>query len=304
VLNPSELYRWDTDPDDLGPSSGVLMVTLGAFVDAGNIQRVLSSHLLDTEDATLIATFDLDQLFDYRGRRPAMVFDTNRWVSYDGPSLEVHRLTDRDGEAYYLLNGPEPDYQWERLVEAVSEVVTRLGISIVVSVHGIPMGVPHTRPVGMTAHATDPRLVGDAEASFGRVQVPASLASLLELRLGEAGRDALGFAVHVPHYLAQAEWAEGALAALNAVVDATGLSLPNDDLVARVGANRAEIAGEVAGNEEAGALIAALERQYDTFVEGAERPSLLAAQASDIPSADELGAEFEAFLKNVSDDDA
>jgi hypothetical protein len=156
----------------------------------------------------------------------------------------------------------------------------------------------------MTAHATDPRLVGDAEASFGRVQVPASLASLLELRLGEAGRDALGFAVHVPHYLAQAEWAEGALAALNAVVDATGLSLPNDDLVARVGANRAEIAGEVAGNEEAGALIAALERQYDTFVEGAERPSLLAAQASDIPSADELGAEFEAFLKNVSDDDA
>ena len=304
MLNPSELYRWETDPDDLGPSSGVLMVTLGAVVDAGNVQRILSSHLLDTEEAELVASIDLDPLFDYRGRRPAMVFDTNRWVSYDAPALEVHRLTDRDGGAYYLLGGPEPDYQWERVVEAVIEIVDRLGVSLVVSVHGIPMAVPHTRPVGMTAHATAPKLVGNAQAPFGRVQVPASLASLLELRLGEAGRDALGFAIHVPHYLAQADWAEGALAGLNAVVDATGLNLPNDDLVARAGTNGAEIAKEVAENEEAGALVTALERQYDAFVEGAERPSLLATEATEIPSADQLGAEFEEFLRTVSDHDA
>ncbi len=93
MLNPSELYRWETDPEGLGPSSGVLVVTLGAFVDAGNVQRTLSGHLLDTADAELVASIDLDQLFDYRGRRPAMVFDTNRWVSYDTPALEVHRLT-------------------------------------------------------------------------------------------------------------------------------------------------------------------------------------------------------------------
>ena len=107
----------------------------------------------------------------------------------------------------------------------------------------------------------------------------------------------------MPHYLAQSEWAEGALAALNAVVDATGLNLPNDDLVARAGVNRAEIAREVADNEEAGAVVAALEKQYDAFVEGTNRPSLLAAQPTDIPSADQLGAEFEQFLRTVSDDD-
>lgn len=303
MLNPSDLYHWETDPDELGPSSGVLLVMLGAFVDAGNIQRVLGTHLLDTDEATLVAGFDLDDLVDYRGRRPAMVFDTNRWVSYDEPSLELHRLTDRDGEAYYVLQGPEPDYQWERVVVALTEMLDRLSISLVVSVHGIPMGVPHTRPVGMTAHATDARLVGNAEAPFGRIQVPASLASLLELRLGEMGRDALGFAIHVPHYLAQAEWAEGALAALNAVVDATGLNLPNDALVALAGVNRAEIAKEVADSSEAGALITALERQYDAFVEGSERPSLLATQASEIPSADQLGAEFEQFLRTVADED-
>ncbi len=180
--------------------------------------------------------------------------------------------------AYYVLGGPEPDYQWERVVGAVIEILDRLQVSLVVSVHGIPMAVPHTRPVGHDSARDRPAARRERRGPFGRVQVPASLAALLELRLGESGRDALGFAVHVPHYLAQAEWAEGALAALNAVVDATGLNLPNDDLVARAGANRAEIAKEVAENDEAGALVTALERQYDAFVEGAQRPSLLATR--------------------------
>ena len=303
MQNPSELYRWETDADRVGGRPGVLLVTLGAFVDAGNVQRILGGHLVETGPAEVLASFDLDQLFDYRGRRPAMVFDTNRWVSYEDPALLLYRLTDRDGQTYYLLTGPEPDYQWERFVGAVRTVIEELGITLVVTLHGIPMGVPHTRPVGMTAHATAARLIGDSEAPFGRVQVPASIGALLELRLGEAGQDALGFAVHVPHYLAQSEWAEGALAALNAVVDATGLNLPNDALVTRAGLNRAEIAREVAQSAEAGAIVSALEKQYDAFVKGSQRPSLLATQEPELPSADELGAEFEQFLRTMSDDE-
>ena len=38
-------------------------------------------------------------------------------------------------------------------------------------------------------------------------------------------------------------------------------------------------------------------------MEGRERPSLLATGVSELPSADEIGAEFEAFLKDVTEDD-
>ncbi|GAA4406583.1 PAC2 family protein [Fodinibacter luteus] len=303
MLNPSALYRFETDADLTVPRPGVLVVALGAFVDAGQVQSVLAAHLLETGDPEVVASFDVDQLLDYRGRRPAMVFDTNRWVEYEDPTMLLHRLTDRDGQTYYVLTGPEPDYQWERVIEAVRELVVRLGISLVVHAHGIPMAVPHSRPVGMTAHATDPTLIGDATSPFGRVQVPGSIGALLELRLGEAGHRAVGFAVHVPHYLAGSEWAEGALAALNAVVDVTGLNLPNDDLVTRARTNQRAIAAEVETNDEARAVVAALEQQYDAFVEGRQRPSLLATEASQIPSADELGADFENFLRTVSDDD-
>jgi hypothetical protein len=302
VQNPSDLYRIETDADLGEHRPGVLLVMLGGFVDAGQVQGILREHILESGDPEVVASFDVDQLLDYRGRRPAMVFDENRWVQYDDPSMLLHRLTDRDGQTYYLLAGPEPDYQWERVVEAVRELAHRLGITLVVSTHGIPMGVPHTRPVGMTPHATDPDLVGGRVSPFGRVQVPGSIASLLELRFGESGMPTMGFAIHVPHYLATTEWAEGALAALGAITDATGLNLPNDDLVTRARANQRAIAAEVENSDEARQVVSALEKQYDAFVEGRERPSLLATETSDIPSADELGAEFEDFLRQVGED--
>ena len=303
MQNPSELYRFETDAEPHELRASVMIVTLGGFVDAGQTQRLLTDHLLASSDGSVVASFDVDQLLDYRGRRPGMVFDTNRWVSYDDPALALHRLFDRDGTPFLLLAGPEPDYQWERVVEAIRELVVRLGVDLVVTAHGIPMAVPHTRPIGMTAHATDPRLVPEQLNPFGRVQVPGSLSSLLELRLGESGHDAIGFAIHVPHYLAQSEFADGAVTALNAITGATALDLPIDDLVAAAGLNRAEIADELAGSEEVAQVVAALERQYDTFVEGLQKPSLLATDVSELPSADEIGAEFEQFLREVAEDE-
>ena len=111
-----------------------------------------------------------------------------------------------------------------------------------------------------------------------------------------------GFAVHVPHYLAQAEFADGAVTALNAITAATGLNLPIDELVAAAGLNRAEIAREVDGSDEVEQVVAALERQYDTFMEGLQKPSLLATDVSELPSAEEIGAEFEQFLREVNED--
>lgn len=303
MLNPSDLYRLEPEAIADDSREAVLLVTLGSFIDAGQVQKILSDHLIEAGESDVVATFDIDQLYDYRGRRPLMVFDANRWAEYDAPSMLVHRLVDRDGEPYFLLSGAEPDFQWERVVSAIRQLIMMLRVRLVMTVHGVPMGVPHTRPVGLTKHANDPSLIGDARSPFGRVQVPASLASLLELRLGEHGHSAAGVAVHVPHYLAASEYADGALTALNAVVDVTGLNLPNDALVAKTEENRRAIAAEVEGNDEVREVIAGLEQQYDAFIAGQGMPNLWAPDAADIPSADQLGAELEDFLRNVRDDE-
>ena len=302
MQDPSELYSFETDTPLGDLRASVLLVSLGGFIDAGQTQRLLTEHILATLPNTVVASFDVDQLMDYRGRRPPMMFDRDRWSTYDDPTLLLYRVIDGDGQPFLVLYGHEPDYQWERVVEAIRQLNRVLGVTLTVGIHGIPMAVPHTRPIGRTAHATSPRLIGEHDALFGAVQVPGSLSALLELRLGESGHDALGFAVHVPHYLAQAQFAGAAVVGLESFVAATGLNIPADALVARAGLNRAEIAQEIAGSEEVTQVVEALERQYDAYIQGREKPGLLATDLRDLPTADEIGAEFEKFLRAQTDE--
>jgi hypothetical protein len=302
VQDHSELFRFESDTPLGDLSASVLLVSLGGFVDAGQVQQLLTDHVLTTLPHTVVASFDVDQLVDYRGRRPVMMFDRDRWSSYADPTLLLYRVIDADGQPFLVLCGHEPDYQWERVIEAIQQLNQMLGVTLTVSIHGIPMAVPHTRPIGRTAHATAPSLIGEHDSLFGTVQVPGSISALLELRLGESGHDAMGFAIHVPHYLAQAQFADAAVVGLESFMGATGLNIPADGLVTTAGLNRAEITQEIAGSDEVTQVVEALERQYDAYIQGREKPGLLATDVRDLPTADELGAEFEEFLRAQTED--
>jgi hypothetical protein len=248
-----------------------------------------------------VARFDVDQLVDYRSRRPPLRFDTDRWTSYSAPELDVVALTDSGGTGFLLLSGPEPDTQWERFAAAVEQLVAHFGVRLVVNMTGIPMAVPHTRPIGVTVHGTSPDLTEGHEALFANAEVPGSAVALTEFRLGEAGHAAMGFAVHVPHYLARAEYPQAARVLVDHLAVATGLYLSTEALTAAAERADREIAEQVAGSEEVAQVVAALERQYDTVVSGgAERSGT--GLGGELPSADELAAEVERFLAGHDDE--
>ena len=294
-LDPSELYELDPDRPDLG--APVLVQALDGFIDAGGARKLASTHLLESLESRVLATFDVDQLYDYRARRPAMVFAKDHWESYDTPLLALHLLTDEAGTPFLLLAGPEPDVQWERFVEAVRQLCTVLGVRRSVGLNAIPMGLPHTRPAGIIAHASRPELVEGYERWIDTVQVPASAGHLLELRLGEAGFDAMGFAVHVPHYVAQTAYPAAAAMLLREVAKVGGLVLPLDALDEAAATTREAIDAQVAAAPEIAEIVRALEEQYDAFVRGREGMM----DDANLPTADELGAELERFLAEQGD---
>jgi hypothetical protein len=298
VLDPRELYSLTDDVPELGEP--VLVQALTGFVDAGQATRLAREHLLAVLDSRPIATFDIDQLLDYRSRRPAMIFLQDHWEAYDDPKLELHLLRDDAGTPFLLLSGPEPDLQWERFVAGVISLVDRLRVRLSVGLNSIPMAVPHTRPTGVTAHASRRELIAGYEPWLQRVQVPGSAGHLPEYRLGQQDRAALGFAVHVPHYLAQAEYPAAAETLLVSVSRTTGLLLPTDVLRSAAEIVRADIDQQIAQNEEAAGLVRALEEQYDAFTRGRAGGGLLAGQTGPLPTADELGAELERFLAEQS----
>jgi predicted ATP-grasp superfamily ATP-dependent carboligase len=292
VLDPQGLYQLADELPELGRP--VLMHALSGFVDAGAAGRLAREHLLESLESQVVATFDLDQLLDYRSRRPSMHFAADHWESYDEPKLELHVLRDHDDTPFLLLTGPEPDLQWERFIAAVTGLVERLQVRLTIGIHAIPMSVPHTRPAGVTAHGTRPELVAGHEPWITNVQVPASITNLLEFRLGQQGKDAVGFAAHVPHYLADSEYPQAAELLLTSVSRATGLLLPADELRAAGEQVRSEIDRQLVDNQQAAAVVQALEEQYDAFMRG--RGSNLLTEPTPLPTADELGAELERFL--------
>ncbi|HEY8474904.1 MAG TPA: PAC2 family protein, partial [Natronosporangium sp.] len=298
MLDPHELYELTADLPDLGRP--VLIQALTGFVDAGAATRLAREHLLSTLDSRPVATFDVDQLLDYRSRRPVMIFVEDHWEEYDEPRLVLHLLHDDAGSPFLLLSGPEPDLQWERFTAAMLGLIERLGVRLTIGLNAIPMAVPHTRPTGVTAHATRRELITGYEPWLQRVQVPGSAGHLLEYRLGEQGRDAMGFAVHVPHYLAQAEYPAAAELLLTSVSRATGLLLPTDRLHAAAEAVRADVDKQIAETDEARAVVHALEQQYDAFVRNRQGTNLMPADGERLPTAEELGAELERFLAEHS----
>ena len=281
----------------------VMLTALDGFLDAGSASALAVGHLLESSQGTVVASFEVDEFYDYRARRPPMSFVRDHYSDYEAPRLVVRLMHDDRRAPYLLLSGPEPDVRWEAFAEGVRAVIESFDVRLTVSMGSVPMAVPHTRPVQVTNHATAKRLLVADNVWRGEIRIPSSAQSLLELRLGEWGHDATGFVAHIPHYVAQFGYPEAASAMLRQVGVVTGLQWDTSALDAAAEARQGEIGEQVAESEEVRAVVAGLEQQYDAFhsagqnLLGQEDGSM--PDASELPTGDELGAQFEQFLAGL-----
>lgn len=293
-MDPGQLYTISAEAwAAVEGTEPVMLHLLEGYMDAGGVTRVLSEQILDQCEHEVVVEFDVDQLHDYRARRPTMTFDTDRWVEAEMPALQLHKVRDAAGRDFLLLSGPEPDSQWVRAIEAVLDIVRGLGVSQLVAAGSVPMGVPHTRPLLVTTHGTRPGLRGDNPAFIDRVSIPGSFSALLEFRAGQLGLAARGFVAHVPHYLAQGTFAPAALRVSRLISETTGVALPTGDLEDTAAATMAALGHEVEGDPELAALVSGLEGTYDE----------LQVKGRGVPSAEEIGQAVERFLAERDDPD-
>jgi hypothetical protein len=299
---PRLVHIVDDVPELSDTDSLTMVVALDGFLDAGSAGAVACRHLVASGaggGGVVVATFDVDELHDYRARRPAMSFVRDHYEQYDAPRLVVRLLKDAGGTPFLLLHGPEPDTRWEAFCRAVKEVVDRFGVTLVVGMGAVPMAVPHTRPIAITHHANNPDLLTGASPWRGELRIPSSAQALLELRLGEWGLDAQGFVAHVPHYLAQLDYPRASIALLEHVELAGRLTIDLSGLITLAEDRDEEIARYLAANVEVGEVVAALEQQYDAFERAEESGSSLLAEDRPLPTGEEIGRQFERFLAGL-----
>lgn len=298
-MEPSSLYDLEFPAPAVTGAEGdgpVLIHALEGYADAGHAVALTAAHLRDALDTELVATFNTDELIDYRSRRPMMSFTGTEFDGIDMPELTMHAVRDNSGAPFLLLAGLEPDMRWEQFVTAITGLAQRFGVSQVVGLNSIPMAVPHTRPASVTAHGNDEDAIADMHQWGNPLKLPASASMFLELRLGEAGFRTAGLSAHVPHYLSQTNYPAAAASLVEGVAGVTGLDLPISALENAASDVRKQIDGEVESNDEVSAVVTALENQYDAYMRSKDEQKSLLAPDESMPTGDEIGAEFEKFL--------
>lgn len=292
--------------DAVGGSAGQrdlrMLVSWAGHTDAGTLSEQLGDSLLASLPHRQLASFDVDTLFDYRSRRPQVTFAENRFTDYQGPQLDLYEVRDSQGRPFLLLTGDEPDFQWERVSEAVLELIERLGVELVVVVDSLGLPVPHTRPLGLTAHGNRKDLIEGISTWGPTAQLEAGLGQVLEMRLAESGHDVVGYTLHVPHYLANGKYPQVAVAALEYSGAALELMLPTDELREAARMVDQDISRQVEQNAEVQALVHRLEKNFDEHASTDQR-SLLVKSDDAVPDAEELGAAAEAYLRNQPAED-
>ncbi len=295
-----EMYEMQFPAPDVGPKNGglTMVVALQGYADAGLAVAGSAGHLIDALDHRPLVNFNNDELVDYRSRRPAVTMVGDAVADCAELELSLQVVRDNAGKPFLLLSGPEPDLRWDAFSQAVADLVERFDVRRTVSLYSAPMTVPHTRPLGIIAHGNDRELLAGHRTWGQRVTVPGAASLRIELELNRRGRTTCGFTAQVPHYVAASDYPLAALRLLEAVADAGDLEFPltalerESDKVAELLAEQARESEEVAG------IVRMLEHQHDE--EERRRSTLesnpLVRADGSMPSADELGAEFERFL--------
>lgn len=242
----------------------------------------------------MIATFDRDALFDYRSSRPVLHFEAGELSQIVWPRLEVVHSS-IEGRDLVVVTGSEPDFRWMELGSEMLRLVGELGVQRLITLGAVPAQVPHTRPVRVVCTTSGPDLLLDGDDLLpDDLVVPGAAVSILRDRLSHEGISSVGYWVQVPHYLNQ-PFAAGVLALLDRVGRQLGVTVPVGGLSDEAEDQRRDIDAMLEDRADAREYVERLESMVE------EKPPPPDFEA--LPSADEIGAEVERFLRRASEED-
>ena len=278
---------WDEAPSLQSP---LLVVAFEGWFDAGECATGAIQWIIDHYEARRVARIAPEEFFDFQENRPLVEIgeDGERRISW--PSIDAHVIENDLAHDLVVLSGLEPRMRWRTFCESVVEIARDTKCEMVVTLGAMVAGIPHSRPSAVQGSAASAELARRLGLDRPSYQGPTGIIGTLHDALDNADLPVISLRVGVPHYVAGPPNPKGTRALLAEFEKVTGVRTEYADLDASVLEWEQRVSDAVEQDPEIIGYVRQLEEEADR------------AEATDLPSGDDLAAEFQKFLREERDD--
>ncbi len=267
----------------------MLIAAFEGWNDAGEAASSAVSHLATAWDVTAVGEIDPEDYYDFQVTRPVMeVTDgTAEHLVWPTTRLTLARPAGISRDLV-LVHGIEPNMRWRGFSEELVTAFGGLGAELIILLGAMLADSPHTRPVPVTAAASDPELGAALHIEPVDYKGPTGIVGVLQQACATAGIPSVSLWAAVPHYVAQPPSPKATLALLRGVEDILDIPLPLADLPDEARAWERGVDELAEQDSEVADYVRTLEEAKD---------------ATDLPEAsgDAIAREFERYLRRRGD---
>jgi predicted ATP-grasp superfamily ATP-dependent carboligase len=270
-------------------NSPALIAAFEGWNDAGEAASGAIGHLIESWNASPAGEIDPEDYYDFQVTRPVMEVSDGKTERLVWPTTRIALASPPAiGRDLLLVQGIEPNMRWRGFTAELVGAFEKLGVELVILLGALLADSPHTRPVPVSAAASDVALAAQLHVEPVDYKGPTGIVGVLQQACASAGLSAVSLWAAVPHYVAQPPSPKATLALLRHVEDVLDISLPLADLPAEARAWERGVDELAEQDAEVAEYVRTLEEAKD---------------ATDLPEAsgDAIAREFERYLRRRGD---
>ena len=263
----------------------LMVAAFRGWNDAGGAASLAAGFLRSVTDADRCAVIDSDPFVDYQQSRPIVSLVDGGVRSLEWPVTEIWASSQHD---LLVLVGAEPNMRWRAYSRTVVAIAEKFGARMLVTLGALLADTPHTRPVPVSATASDSRLIDRHGLTPSSYEGPTGIVGVLHDACGQAGVASASLWAATPHYVSATPNPQAAVALLERLGDLLGTPRPTRDLEMAASEYALRVASAIADDPDMTGYIEQLEQQVD---------------ADEAPTGYQLAADFERYLREQGEVD-
>ena len=265
--------------------SPLMVAAFRGWNDAGGAATLAAGFLRSVTDAGRCAVIDCEPFVDYQQSRPMVSLNEDGERELQWPVTELWAAGEHD---LLVLVGTEPNLRWRAYAETVVSVAERFGVRMLVTLGALLADTPHTRPVPVSASASDPELVERHRLAPSTYEGPTGIVGVLHDVCGRAGVSSASLWAATPHYVSATPNPQAAVALLERLGELMGTPRPTRDLEMAASEYALRVASAIADDPDMAGYVEQLERQADA--------------EDDASTGERLAADFERYLREQGEE--